>query len=93
METNNTQVTFNKQLFIDLANEYGVNTSHIEMLSNMHHHEVVVNGRTLNMLVDLQDLCEQLGAMGDDEFRGFYIELPRPTPNQWGDCEKEIADG
>ena len=32
METNNTQVTFNKQLFIDLANEHGVNTSHIEML-------------------------------------------------------------
>jgi hypothetical protein len=85
METNNTQVTFNKQLFIDLANEYGVNTSHIEMLSNMHHHEVVVNGEMLDMLVDLQDLCEQLEAMGDDEFRGFYIELPRPTPNQWGD--------
>lgn len=93
METNNTQVTFNKQLFIDLANEHGVNTSHIEMLSNMHHHEVVVNGRMLDMLVDLQDLCEQLEAMGDDEFRGFYIELPRPTPKQWGDCEKEIADG
>ena len=47
----------------------------------------------LDMLVDLQDLCEQLEAMGDDEFRGFYIELPRPTPKQWGDCEKEIADG
>lgn len=93
METNDTQVTFSKQFFADMANEYGVNTSHIEMLSNMHHHEVVVNGRMLNMLVDLQELCEQLEAMGDDEFRGFYIELPRPTPEQWGDCEKEIEDG
>ena len=30
---------------------------------------------------------------GDNEYRGFYIELPRPTQEEWGDCEASIADG
>ena len=31
--------------------------------------------------------------MGDDEYRGFYIEVPRPTPEEWGDAEELIALG
>ena len=31
--------------------------------------------------------------MGDDEYRGFYIEVPRPTPEEWGDAEELIASG
>ena len=31
--------------------------------------------------------------MGDDEYRGFYIEVPRPTPEEWGDVEELIASG
>lgn len=45
------------------------------------------------MLVKLQEQFARLEKMGDDEYRGFYIELPRPTPEEWGDCEASIADG
>ncbi len=31
--------------------------------------------------------------MGDDEYRGFYIEVPRLTPEEWGDTEELIALG
>ena len=31
--------------------------------------------------------------MGDDEYRGFYIEVPRPAPEEWGDAEELIAPG
>ena len=31
--------------------------------------------------------------MGDDEYRGFYIEVPRLTPEEWGDAEELIALG
>ena len=31
--------------------------------------------------------------MGDDEYRGFYIEVPRSTPEEWGDAEELIASG
>ena len=31
--------------------------------------------------------------MGDDEYRGFYIEVPRPTPEEWGDAENLVASG
>ena len=36
---------------------------------------------------------ERLSVMGDDEYRGFYIEVPRPTPEEWGDAEELIASG
>ena len=29
--------------------------------------------------------------MGDDEYRGFYIEVPRPTPEEWRNAEDLIA--
>ena len=47
-----------------------------------------VIGRLLLMaicwLVDIQRQFERLAAMGDDEYRGFYIEVPRPTPEECG---------
>ena len=45
------------------------------------------------MIVKLQEQFARLEEMGNDEYRGFYIELPRPTPEEWGDCEASIADG
>ena len=55
--------------------------------------EIVVDNDTLKMLVKLQEQFAQLEEMGDNEYRGFYIELPRPTQEEWGDCEASIADG
>lgn len=36
---------------------------------------------------------ERLAVIGDDEYRGFYIEIPRPEPEEWGDAEELIASG
>lgn len=49
-----------------------------------------VNGRLalvticLNGLVEIQHQFERLAVMGNDEYRGFYIEVPRPVPEEWG---------
>ena len=40
----------------------------------------------LERLVEIQHRFEQLAVMGDDKYRGFYIEVPRPTPEEWGGC-------
>lgn len=44
-------------------------------------------------LVEIQHRFERLAVMGDDEYRGSYIEVPRPTPEEWGDAEELIASG
>ena len=82
-----------RKLFIDLANEVGLNASHIEALGEVRHCEIIVSGDMLERLVEIQHQFEQLTVMGDDEYRGFYIEVPRPTPEEWGDVEELIASG
>ncbi len=47
----------------------------------------------LERLVEIQHRFERLAVIGDDEYPGFYIEVPRPTPEEWGDVEKLIASG
>ena len=32
-------------------------------------------------------------VIGDEECRGFYIEVPRPTSEDWGNAEELIASG
>lgn len=82
-----------RKLFIDLANEVGLNASHIEAMGEMRHCEITVSGNMLERLVEIQHQFEQLTVMGDDEYRGFYIVVPRPTPEEWGDVEELIASG
>ena len=53
----------------------------------------VVGGDMLERLVEIQHRFEQLAVMGDDEYRGFYIEVPRPTPEEWGNAENLVASG
>ena len=84
---------FTKHLFIDLAKECGLNAAIFEQLGSGRDTEIVVDNDTLKMLVKLQEQFARLEEMGNDEYRGFYIELPRPTPEEWGDCEASIADG
>ena len=62
-----------RKLFIDLANEVGLNASHIEAMGEMRHCEITVSGNMLERLVEIQHQFEQLTVMGDDEYRGFYI--------------------
>lgn len=45
----------------------------------------------LERLVEVQHRFERLAVMGDDEYRRFYIEVPRPVPEEWGDAEELIA--
>ena len=93
METNDRQIIFNRQFFIDLAKDAELNVSHIRELSEVENHEIVVGDKLLDMLVEVQSQFERLEAMGDDDFRAFHIEIPRPTLDEWGNCEEGIADG
>ena len=59
----------------------------------MRHWEIIVDGDMMDRLVEIQRQFERLEVMGDDDYRGFYIEVPRPAPEEWGDAEGLIATG
>ena len=86
-------MSIDRKLFADLAKEVGLNASHLEALGESRHWEIVINGDMLERLVEIQHRFERLAAMGDDEYRGFYIEVPRPTPEEWGYTEELITSG
>ena len=89
----NERKTIDRKFFADLAKEIGLNTSHLEALGESRQWEIVVGGDMLERLVEIQHRFEQLAVMGDDEYRGFYIEVPRPTPEEWGYTEELITSG
>ena len=70
-----------------------MNASYLEALGERQHWEIVVGGDMLERLIDIQRQFERLAVMGDDEYRGFYIEVPRPASEEWGDAEELIASG
>lgn len=82
-----------RNFFVDLAKEVGLNASQLEALGTMRHWEVIVGGNMLDRLVEIQSQFERLYVMGDDDYRGFYIEVPRPALEEWGDTEELIATG
>ena len=86
-------MSIDRKFLADLAKEVGLNTSHLDVLGERQHWEIVVGGGLLERLVGIQRQFERLAVMGDDEYRGFYIEVPRPTPEEWGDAEELIASG
>ena len=89
----NERKIIDRKLLADLAKEVGLNTSHLEALGESRQWEIVVGGDMLERLVEIQHRFEQLAVMGDDEYRGFYIEVPRPAPEEWGDAEELVASG
>lgn len=89
----NERKIIDRKLLVDLAKEVGLNASHLEALGESRQWEIVVGGDMLERLVEIQHRFEQLAVMGDDEYRGFYIEEPRPAPEEWGDAEELIASG
>ena len=89
----NERKIIDRKFFTDLAKEGGLNASHLEALGESRQWEIVVGGDMLERLVEIQHRFEQLAVMGDDEYRGFYIEVPRPTPEEWGDAEELVASG
>ena len=89
----NERKIIDRNLLADLAKEVGLNASHLEALGESRQWEIVVGGDMLGRLVEIQHRFERLAVMGDDEYRGFYIEVPRPTPEEWGDAEELIASG
>lgn len=82
-----------RNFLVDLAKEVGLNATHLEALGTMRHWEIIVDGDMLDRLVEIQSQFERLEVMGDDDYRGFYIEVPRPEPEEWGDAEELIATG
>ena len=89
----NERKNIDRKLLTDLAKGVGLNASHLEALGESRQWEIVVGGDMLERLVEIQHRFERLAVMGDDEYRGFYIEVPRPTPEEWGDAEELIASG
>nr|WP_288659976.1 hypothetical protein [uncultured Alistipes sp.] len=75
----NMKTNFTRHFFIDLAKECGLNTTIFEQLGSRRDTEIVVDNDTLEMLVKLQEQFARLEEMGDDEYRGFYIEFPPPA--------------
>lgn len=80
-----------RNFLVDLAKEVGLNASQLEALGTMRHWEIIVGGDMLDRLVEIQSQFERLYVMGDDDYRGFYIEVPRPAPEEWGYAEELIA--
>ena len=89
----NERKIIDRKFFTDLAKDIGLNASHLEVLGESRQWEIVVGGDMLERLVEIQHRFEQLAVMGDDKYRGFYIEVPRPTPEEWGDAEDLVASG
>ena len=87
----NERKIIDRKLLADLAKEVGLNASLLEVLCERQHWEIVVGGDMLERLVGIQRQFERLAVMGDDEYRGFYIEVPRPTPEEWRNAEDLIA--
>jgi len=89
----NERKIIDRTLLTDLAKEVGLNASHLEALGESRQWEIVIGGDMLERLIVIQHRLERLAVMGDDEYRGFYIEVPRPTPEEWGDAEDLVASG
>ncbi len=89
----NERKIIDRKFFTDLAKEVGLNASHLEALGESRQWEIVVGGDMLERLVEIQHRLEKLAVMGDDEYRGFPIEVPRPAPEKWGYTEELIASG
>ena len=82
-----------RRLLADLAKEIDLNASHLEELGESRQWEIIVGGDMLERMVEIQHRLERLAAMGDDKYRGFYIEVLWPTPEEWGGAEELIASG
>lgn len=89
----NKRMSIDRKLLADLAKEVGLNASHLEELVERQHWEIVVGSDMLQRLAEIQHRFERLTVTGDDEYRGFYIEVPRPMPEEWEDAEELIASG
>ena len=89
----NERKIIDRTLLTDLAKDVGFNASHLEALGESRQWEIVVGGDMLERLVEIQYQFERLAVMGDDEYRGFYIEVPRPVPEEWGYAAELIASG
>ena len=76
-----------------MEKEVGLNASQLEALGTMRHWEIIVGGDMLDRLVEIQSQFERLYVMGEDDYRGFYIEVPQPAPEECGDAEELIATG
>ena len=89
----NERKIIDRKFFADLAKDVGLNASHLEALGESRQWEIVVGGDMLERLVEIQHRFERLAVMDDDEYRGFHIEVPRPTPEEWGYTEELITSG
>lgn len=91
MNANNNNI-FNRDFFVNLAKEFHLNASAFRRLGHSYRHsQLKVRGKMLEKLIELQEQFERLEVMGEDEYRGFYFEVSRPTPEEWADAEDLIV--
>lgn len=60
----NERMSIDGEFFADLAKEVGLNTSHLDVLGERQHWEIVVGGNMLERLVGIQRQFERLAVMG-----------------------------
>ena len=73
----NERKIIDRKYICDLAKEVGLTTLDLEALGENHHREIVVEGNLLERMIETQCQFECLAVIGDEECRGFYIEVPR----------------
>ena len=78
----NERKIIDRKYLCDLAKEVGLTTLDLEALGENHHWEIVVEGNLLERMIETQRQFERLAVIGDEEYRGFYIEMPRPTSEE-----------
>ena len=84
---------FNKAFFAGLAKKHGLYSTMFRNLGHGHDTEIIVEDEYFDRLVHIQNKLECFCAMGDDERRAFYLIVPRPSPEEWGNCDDDIASG
>ena len=87
----NERKIIDRKYLCNLAKEVGLTILDLEALGENHHWEIVVEGNLLERMIETQRQFERLAVISDEECRGFYIEVPRPTPEDWGNAEELIA--
>ena len=87
------KIMFNKEFFAGLAKKHGLYSTMFKNLGHGHGTEIIVEEKYFDRLVQIQNKLERFSVMGDDEKRAFYLVVPRPSPEEWGNCDEDIALG
>ena len=55
------------------------------VLSHSLGHDIVVSGRSVELMYEIQRVLSVLEPVEDDECRVIWLEIPKGTPEEWKD--------